>query len=277
MDFFLILMWELRMNIYVNGIKKTVKDDVLLKDVKEQLDPIADIVIYKGFPCESLDITLTENDEVFFIKRGRELSLDEVKQVMISRHSPGVVQILEKATVGIAGAGGLGSNIAVALSRIGIGKLIIADFDVVEPSNLNRQQFFMKQLGEPKVKALKDTLLKINPYQKLDCHNVKITADNIKDIFKDCTILIEAFDRAEEKTMLIKEGIALGKTIIAASGVAGYGDNDSIITKKVNDRFYVVGDFENEARPGLGLMAPRVMIAAAKQANLAVELLLKEK
>lgn len=265
------------MNIYVNGIKKTVKDDVLLKDVKEQLDPIADIVIYKGFPCESLDITLAENDEVFFIKRGRELSLDEVKQVMISRHSPGVVQILEKATIGIAGAGGLGSNIAVALSRIGVGKLIIADFDVVEPSNLNRQQFFMKQLGEPKVKALKETLLKINPYQKLDCHNVKITPKNIKDIFKDCTILIEAFDRAEEKTMLIKEGIALGKTIIAASGVAGYGDNDSIITKKVNERFYVVGDFENEARPGLGLMAPRVMIAAAKQANLAVELLLKEK
>jgi sulfur carrier protein ThiS adenylyltransferase len=56
--------------------------------------------------------------------------------------------------IGIAGCGGLGSNCAVALSRVGIGRLILVDFDVVELSNLNRQYYFRDQIGLLKTEAL---------------------------------------------------------------------------------------------------------------------------
>lgn len=247
-----------------------------IKDVKEQFDPEADIVIYNGFPLTDLSIKLNDKDSLYFIKRGRKLTQAELEQVIQSRHTPGVAKILKKGVIGVAGLGGLGSHIALSLVRIGIGKLVLVDFDVVEPSNLNRQQYFIEQLGMYKTEALSDTLRRVNPYTKLMLHNQKISEENVQSIFADCDIVIEALDRAEAKTMLIKECAKLGKTIIAASGLAGYGENDSIVTKKINDAFYLVGDLTNEACPGRGLMAPRVMIAAGKEANLAVELLLSK-
>jgi sulfur carrier protein ThiS adenylyltransferase len=126
----------------------------------------------------------------------------------------------------------------------------------------------------PKVEALKETLERINPYEKITVFHEKITRENIDLFFGECDLIIEAFDRADQKTMLIQEGIRMGKTVIAASGVAGIGEADRIVIRKVNEKLYIVGDFEREARPGEGLMAPRVMIAAAKQADLAVEILL---
>jgi len=126
--------------------------------------------------------------------------------------------------------GGLGSTVAVALTRVGIGKLILVDFDIVDPSNLNRQQYFIDQIGMPKVYALKETLLKINPYIKIDTYNEKLNSSNIERIFKYADVIVEAFDRAEEKAMLINaisEKLP-DKYIVAASGVAGFGDNNEI-------------------------------------------------
>ena len=197
---------------------------------------------------------------------------------MAARHTPGIHARLKQACVGIAGAGGLGSAVATALARIGVGRLIIADFDLVEPSNLNRQQYFVDQLGMPKVEALADTLRRVNPYIRLSTHRVLLDPDNLPAIFDRCSVVIEAFDRAEMKAMLVDTVMERlpNAALIAASGVAGYGSNNSIQTRRLNKRLYLVGDGSSEAAPGNGLMAPRVGIAACQQANQAVRLILGE-
>jgi len=189
-----------------------------------------------------------------------------------------VLSILKESTVGIAGAGGLGSNAAMLLARAGVGKLIIADFDVVEPSDLNRQFYFLDQIGLPKVVALEQNLKKLNPYSIYEMHNVRITADNVKEIFSSADLLIEAFDRAEEKQMLIEQWLAHfpQKPIIVASGLAGYGGNNKLRQRKLGN-LYICGDQASECDECTAPMAPRVTVVAAMQANLAIELLVKIK
>ncbi|HOJ49910.1 MAG TPA: sulfur carrier protein ThiS adenylyltransferase ThiF [Spirochaetota bacterium] len=261
------------MKIIVNGRETIVKQGAIIEDIIDKYAKEYDIVIYNGYPITDFKVLLNEGDNLFFIKKGVLPDKDELEYLMIARHTPNIYNKLKKACVGIAGVGGLGSNVAFALARIGVGNIIIADFDVVEPSNLNRQQYFIKDIGRPKVEALKDSLKMVNPYINIETYNVKLDSSNIREVFKNSFIVIECFDKAEEKTMLIKS-LVPDKIVIAASGVAGYGDNDAIITRKINDKLYIVGDFEKEAGIGMGLMAPRVMIAAAKQANLAVEIII---
>jgi sulfur carrier protein ThiS adenylyltransferase len=239
--------------------------------------PGADVLILNGFPA-SPETVLQEGDEVFLIRRGEQPGRDELEALMAARHTPGVHARLKQACVGIAGVGGLGSAIAVALARIGVGRLIIADFDVVEPSNLNRQQYFIDQIGFLKVEALTDNLKRINPYVTVEPHPVLLTPDNIPEIFAPCTVVIEAFDRADMKAMLVDTALTSlpAATIVAASGLAGYGPNNTISTRKVSRRLYLIGDNVSEARPGSGLMAPRVGIAAHHQANQAVRIILGE-
>jgi sulfur carrier protein ThiS adenylyltransferase len=180
--------------------------------------------------------------------------------------------------VGIAGLGGLGSNVAIALARIGVGTLILVDFDVVEPSNLNRQQYFIHQIGMSKVEALQENISKINPYVKVLPYNEKLDQNNIKRIFKEAAVVVEAFDRAEEKAMLINviSEKMPDKYIVAASGVAGYGDNNEIRTIRFSSKIFIVGDQKTAAQPGVGLMAPRVGIVAHHQANTVLRILLGE-
>jgi sulfur carrier protein ThiS adenylyltransferase len=180
------------------------------------------------------------------------------------------------STVGIAGLGGLGSQVAIALARIGVGTLILADYDVVEPSNLNRQQYFIQQIGMPKVDAIRENLEKVNPYVRAITHHTVISPENVQKIFGNADIVVEAFDRAEEKAMLINaisESMP-DKYIVAASGVAGYGDNNAIKTTKFSSKIFIVGDQKTPAGPGVGLMAPRVGIAAHHQANMVLRLIL---
>lgn len=191
---------------------------------------------------------------------------------------PGVHEKVKSSVVGIAGLGGLGSPVAIALARIGIGTLILVDFDVVEPSNLNRQQYFYHQIGMPKVEALRETLLKINPYVKTLIYREWLDPANVGRIFKEAAVIVEAFDRADQKAMLIN---AVSEKlpeayIVAASGVAGYGDNNEIKTVRFSRRIYIAGDQKTPARPGTGLMAPRVGIAAHHQANTVLRILLGE-
>jgi sulfur carrier protein ThiS adenylyltransferase len=180
--------------------------------------------------------------------------------------------------VGIAGAGGLGSAVAVALARVGVGRLVIVDFDVVEPSNLNRQQYFIDQIGLPKVAALAANLQRINPYIAVEPHPVLLDPANIPALFAACSIVVEAFDRADMKAMLVDTVLARmpGVTVIAASGLAGYGPNNDITTRRISSRLYLSGDGTSEAQPGSGLMAPRVAIAAGHQANQVIRIILGE-
>ena len=191
------------------------------------------------------------------------------------RNPPGSLAVLKTKTAAIAGAGGLGSNVAVALVRSGVYNLIIADFDAVEMSNLNRQQFFYDQIGAPKVSALKENLLKINPFVNITAVEEKICEGNVKKIFGRADILIEAFDRAEMKAMIIEawSGAFPDKFIVAASGLAGTGRGNAI-KAAVYGRLVLCGDQTTEANETTGLIATRVAMTAALEANCAVEILL---
>jgi len=241
--------------------------------LRDAVKPEADVVILNGAAMNA-DAPLKEGDEVSLIARGEMPSADELQALMASRHTPGVHAKLKVATVGIAGLGGLGSAIAVALARVGVGKLIVADFDVVEPSNLNRQQYFVDQIGMLKTDALVSNLRKINPYVQVEAHAVKLTPDNLQ-LFDDVDVMIEAFDRADQKAMLLQAFTSQKPDIpfIGASGMAGFGPEETIGVKKMGRNIYIVGDLETGARPGCGLMAPRVGIAAHMQANLALRLI----
>lgn len=185
---------------------------------------------------------------------------------------------LSKFTVGIAGCGGLGSNCAVALARVGIGKLVIADFDVVSESNLNRQYFFIDQIGQPKSEALKYNLSRISRITVVEDHNCKLDPTTVSDLYKDCDIVVEAFDLAEMKQMLIETVLTEfpEKPVVAASGIAGYGDNNKISTQQYGN-LHICGDFGegvSDENPPLG---PKVGAIACMQANQVLEILLQKK
>ena len=193
-----------------------------------------------------------------------------------AHRDPDVLAVLRRSSVGIAGAGGLGSNVAVALARAGVGRLVIADFDRIEPSNLNRQQYFLDQVGERKVVALRENLLAVNPYSLYEIHDVRINRRNAATIFARVDVLVEAFDKAAAKEMLIEASLSRfpGRPIVAASGLAGYGRNRKIHARRLGN-LYVCGDESSQCPKGISPMAPRVALVAAMQANLVVELLVK--
>ncbi len=255
--------------IKVNEREVSLPLPLTLFQLRDRFKPSADLIILNGFPMES-DQPLKQGDEIVLIKRGEPPSPEEFESLMMARHTPGIHHKIKRSIVGIAGLGGLGSMVATALARTGVGILILVDFDVVEPSNLNRQQYFIHQIGMPKVKALKETLSRINPYVKVVCFHEKLDRNSVGRIFKDVQVIVEAFDRAEEKAMLINaiSEKMPDKYIVAASGVAGYGDNNEIKTIRFSSKIYIVGDHKTPAQPGVGLMAPRVGIAAHHQANL---------
>ncbi|MCJ7565747.1 MAG: sulfur carrier protein ThiS adenylyltransferase ThiF [Candidatus Aminicenantes bacterium] len=202
--------------------------------------------------------------------------MKNLEKKFFSKHDPRILPLLRVSVVGIAGAGGLGSSVAVSLARAGIGKLIIVDFDRIEISNLNRQQYFWTQVGKVKVRALLENLRKINPFSEYVGFQRRITPKNVKTIFGKADLLIEAFDRAGQKQMLIESWIAHfpDRPIIAASGLSGWGRNQKIRQRRVGN-LYICGDEESEPARGISPMAPRVGIVASMQANLAVELLVK--
>ncbi len=193
-----------------------------------------------------------------------------------TKRDPIAFPIWQKAVVGIAGAGGLGSNIAISLARAGIGKLVIADFDTVSLENLNRQQFAISQVDQPKARALAANIISFNPFVALETHCTKVTPDNVEELFGSCDILIEAFDDASQKEMLIQKWLENypDRPIIGASGIAGYGNSERIRIHRC-DNLYIVGDLESTLEEGISPIAPRVAIVANMQANLALELLVK--
>lgn len=188
-----------------------------------------------------------------------------------------IKKILSKKVVGIAGCGGLGSNAAVALARVGVGKLIIADFDVIVESNLNRQYFFYDQIGQKKCDALKFNIQRINPDCIVESHDILLESSSIISIYKNVDVMIEAFDKAEMKEMILRTMMHyLPKTpLIMGSGLAGWG-NFHLIKEYTFDNVYVMGDGEFEVSEEMPPLAPRVGIVANMQANKALELLIHQ-
>lgn len=187
-----------------------------------------------------------------------------------------IKEVLKYKKVGIAGCGGLGSNCAIALARVGVGKLVIADFDVIELSNLNRQYFFYDQIGLPKALCLKQNILRIYPDIKVDEHIIKLQSKDIVDLYSDCDVIVEAFDRVDMKKMIIQTVLDQmpSKYIISGNGMAGWGNSDNI-KPYYSDRLVICGDMMSESSINNPPIAPRVGIVANMMANEVLSILLK--
>ena len=270
------------MYIKLNGKKVEIQEETNhIKDLIAQhlcgQPPEKLVIIVDGFQINK-NIPLTPGMNIVVIPKGTMPDEDTLEMMMCARHTPGIYDKVKQAYVAIAGLGGLGSHIAVSLARTGVGHLHLIDFDDVEPSNLNRQQYKMKHLGMPKTEALRQELEEINPYITITTDQIRVDDNNIKTLFLQDESICEAFDKPEAKSMLVN-GILEHfpeKTVVAASGMAGYGSSNAIQTKKVTNHFYICGDLESSVQPGNGLMAPRVSICAGHQANMVLRLIIKE-
>jgi sulfur carrier protein ThiS adenylyltransferase len=182
---------------------------------------------------------------------------------------------LSTKTVGIAGCGGLGSNCAIALARMGVGRLVIVDFDKVSESNLNRQYYFRDQIGERKTVALKENIRRIDPSIMVEAMEMKLTEETIPTIFFACDVVVEAFDLADQKAMLIETMLQTlpGKPLVVGLGIAGWGKSELIHLRR-SDKLYICGDEVSEISEEIPPLAPRVGMVANMQANVVVEILL---
>ena len=197
---------------------------------------------------------------------------------LLKRNVKGISKKLKKTRVCILGLGGLGSNVAILLARSGIGFLKLVDFDTIEASNLNRQQYRVSHIGMKKTEAMKSIIREINPFVEVDILDIKVDRENIYSIVGDIEIVIEAFDRAETKAMILEELLTdKNKIVVSASGMAGLGSANEIVTRKIKDNFYLIGDNYSDYEEYSGIMSTRVMICAAHQANMVLRLILEEK
>ena len=203
---------------------------------------------------------------------------EEIRKCLELRHTKAVQDKLAAAKVAVCGLGGLGSAIAIALARSGIGQLHLIDFDRVDLSNLNRQQYAISQLGQPKPEALAEEIRRFSPYAKIITDFIKLTEENIPQLLAEDTYICEAFDSAEQKAMLTNCVLTElpGKYLVGGSGMAGYSDSNTIRTRKITEHYYLCGDGISEISEDWGLMAPRVMICAAHQANMIIRLIVGE-
>ena len=204
--------------------------------------------------------------------------MDLKEEDLLERNVKGISEKLKKAKVCILGLGGLGSNVATLLARSGIGYLKLVDFDIVEASNLNRQQYRISHIGMKKTEAIKTIMKEINPFVEIDTLDIKVDRENILSVVEDIEIVVEAFDRAETKAMAIEELLTnKNKIVISASGMAGLGSANEVITRKIKENFYLIGDNYSDYEEYSGIMSTRVMLCAAHQANMVLRLILGEK
>lgn len=265
------------MKIVVNG--ESVSTELIsLEDLKASYyTKTTDnaVLILNGFQTKQ-DHILNENDEVWIIPKHRLPPMNQLEAMMAARHTPKVHEKIRAGSVVVVGLGGLGSAVATMLARLGVGRLLLVDYDEVEPSNLNRQSYYISHLGMKKTEALRQQLAEINPFIEVKTRAVKVVPELVRDLFVGYDILCEAFDDPKEKAMIVNAVLEQlpNMTIVASSGMAGYESANAILTRRRFSRLYVCGDMECEAKPGWGLMAPRVQICAGHQANMILRLLL---
>ena len=205
-------------------------------------------------------------------------SKKEWMDALAERHGTELQRRFSEATVAVCGLGGLGSNIAIALARAGIGKLVLIDFDKVDITNLHRQQYKASQIGTNKTDALRDNLFEIAPYVAIETHSVRISENNAEVLLEKADIICEAFDDAESKAMLVNLVLERmpEKYLVAASGMAGFGSANTIQTRRISKRFYLCGDGTSDVQSEGSLVATRVMLCAAHQAHTVLRILTEQ-
>lgn len=265
-------------HIRVNERNVEIKAPMTVREVAAAYKPEADLCIVNSAVTD-FHFIVSGGERIVLIKRG-EIPTRQELAFMISARSPQVLtDCLNQARIGIAGLGGLGSLVAAAFARMGIFEIVGVDYDVVEPSNINRQYYFLDQIGMKKTEALRVTLQRINPFARYTFIDGKVTAENAPLLFAGCDVIVEAFDEALAKGMLFdawSRHYAAGTYYVGASGVAGYRSEPPVTVTKIGGRAYVVGDLVTEALDGEGLTASRVGIAAHMQANVAANLLVEK-
>lgn len=200
---------------------------------------------------------------------------EEMYAALCERHGADLQAKFATGSVAVCGLGGLGSNVAIHLARAGVGRLHLIDFDRVDISNLNRQQYFPAQLGTYKTEALSETLHRIAPYCEITAETVKLTEENIPQLLAGFPIICEAFDRADQKAMLVNcvlEHLPQAY-LVSASGMAGIDTANTIQTRRITSHFYLCGDGKSDVADGLGLISARVAVCAAHEAHIILRLL----
>ena len=194
-------------------------------------------------------------------------------QNLFVRNAQGTRDILKNKTVLVLGLGGIGANTAIGLARSGVGHLILVDFDHVEPSNLNRQQYFFDQIGMNKTEALKTNIERMGIGTKINTENIKVDRENIGSLIEKADLVCECFDNAMAKAMAAEETLILGKPVVATSGMAGIGTSNSIHTERKLPGLYLCGDGVSDYRQVDGMMAAGTLVCSGHQVDTAVCLL----
>lgn len=207
------------------------------------------------------------------------LTKEQFEQELVRRQTPKVREKLRKGAAAVAGLGGLGSNIALMLARTGIRKLLLADFDTVDPSNLNRQAYTISQIGMKKTEAMTELISQVNPWIELDVFDGRVTESNVEELFEPYPVICEAFDTPESKAVLVNGVLSRlpGSAVISGNGMAGTYSSNLIRTDKRMDRLYICGDGVHGISGTESLTAARVSICAGHEANMAIRLILGEK
>ncbi len=267
-----------QVQIYINDVPHEINAGTTFEQVRVRLYPQATAAILNTVPNPPPGTVLSEHDRLYLYENACDLAETDLRSLMLARQPQAASEKLRAACVGIAGAGGLGSVVAENLARAGIGKLVIADFDVVEPSNLNRQRYCLRQIGQPKATALADNLQQCCPFVKVAAVQERISADNCVRVFSTCAIVCECFDAAESKAALVTalRRLMPDCIVIAASGLAGCGSARLITIRPVSDKLYIVGDQRSDVADEQGLFATRVGIAASMQAHVVLQHILGE-
>lgn len=225
------------------------------------------------------DHRLKDGDSVFFLEGGSEFVSKASGILLSERYTDAVYGKLSSARIGIAGLGGVGSHVAASLVRAGIGHLTIADFDRVDQTNLNRQNYYAEDIGRPKSEATRDRLLSICPDTDIDAVGVRIDEGNCRSLFSGCDVVCEAFDDPVSKSMLVESLLSMddGPTVVSCSGMSGFRSSNPIVTSRRMERLYVCGDGVSDASVGEGLVSSRVMVCAGHVANMAIRIVLGQR
>lgn len=283
-------------DITINRNKFTFKESIIVKvsenkrliELLEDLTEINDELtnefnfFVNGKAINDINFELKKNDEVCICKKNSLPTKEIISKMMSSRLTKEVYEKIINGKVMVLGLGGLGFNIALSLARTSVGKLILIDFDTVDFTNLNRQNYFLKHVGKLKTESLKEQINEINPHVDVETINLKIDSKNIDDLLERCEdeqiILCEAFDKPELKEMIFNKVAFTYENIklVMGSGMAGYLSSNSIKTKRVLNRIYICGDETSDSSTLNGLISPRVTLCAMHEANMILRLILGE-
>lgn len=205
-------------------------------------------------------------------------SREEIYNALCLRHGAGNQEKISNAKVAVLGLGGLGSNICMALAKLGVGNMLIVDFDKVDITNIFRQNYRLSDIGEYKTDATLKQMQEINPYLNVKVLNTRVTADNVSEIISGYDIICEAFDDKETKSFIINEILEKddGRILVSGNGMAGYKSLNLIKTRRFGDRLYICGDMENGIETEKTLVAPRVCACAMHEANMVLQIILGE-